>query len=645
MSPAGAGVLRQGRARYCTAGEAAGCHRRAGPAARAPRWRAPRDADAGGSGLIPTVPRWCVAIAGHRPGRLRPGAVGLPLPPLPDRARGARTSPASTTSRPAQLLPRATSRARRRARASRRSRCAARSTCTSRPGPPSLRRPSSLVTDEFDGRLTALSMLVAWVAGHRARRPADVARPPARARRCPPRPRGGARATATLLLRSWVGSVHLYLGSMPFVYHEAYAWAIAMASARLLLLGLLQRPPRRRRGGRRGLHARRGAEPHDGGLGVRGGAGPGRPVVPPRPRATSRSPSAGADARPGRPRAPRGRRRAQLGEVPAPVHLPARGPGLDERQRAAPAALEANGGDLVSTEILPATLVNYFRPDGIRFTALFPYITLPAEVPQNYGGSFLDQVYRTGSVVAFMPLLLLLSIWGLVTAFRRAWRAGRARSAHPAPRRPRHPRGHHVLRLHRHAVHGRVRPLLFLGGAIGFIDLARRLGPTASAADGRRSPPCSALAVFGFVANLAVSITTERVSNPGTPLTQYVKVQERSAAAPRAIRWTTASSRRRRCPTRATPTASRSSATATPSSSPPGDRSTRGRCSRRGRSSGRRPEQPARPGRDDHPGRARRSRQRGDPARRPARRALPRPFQAGRREVSASGAAPSAARP
>ena len=36
-----------------------------------------------------------------------------------------------------------------------------------------------------------------------------------------------------------------------------------------------------------------------------------------------------------------------------------------------------------------------------------------------------------------------------------------------------------------------------------------------------------ALAVFGFGANLAVSITTERVSNPGRPLTQYVKLQER----------------------------------------------------------------------------------------------------------------------
>ena len=42
-------------------------------------------------------------------------------------------------------------------------------------------------------------------------------------------------------------------------------------------------------------------------------------------------------------------------------------------------ALDANGGDLVSPSVLPATLVNYFRPDGIRFTSVFPFITLPAE--------------------------------------------------------------------------------------------------------------------------------------------------------------------------------------------------------------------------------------------------------------------------
>ena len=39
------------------------------------------------------------------------------------------------------------------------------------------------------------------------------------------------------------GSVVLFLASMPFVYHEAYSWAIAMSlGAAYCMLGFLQRP-------------------------------------------------------------------------------------------------------------------------------------------------------------------------------------------------------------------------------------------------------------------------------------------------------------------------------------------------------------------------------------------------------------------
>jgi hypothetical protein len=81
-------------------------------------------------------------------------------------------------------------------------------------------------------------------------------------------------------------------------------------------------------------------------------------------------------------------------------------------------ALEANGGDLVSPKILPATSAAYLRPDGIRFTQVFPWISLPARPASNYGGSFVDQSYRTGSITAFMPLLFLLSVWGCITTYR-----------------------------------------------------------------------------------------------------------------------------------------------------------------------------------------------------------------------------------
>ena len=154
-------------------------------------------------------------------------------------------------------------------------------------------------------------------------------------------------------------------------------------------------------------------------------------------------------------------------------------------------ALAANGGDLVSPKIFPSTAVNYFRPDGIRFIGAFPFVTLPADPAQSYGGSFLDQTYRTGSVVAFMPLLFLLSAWGLRHVVPTPWRARRSTHAHPAAGRARHPRRHHVLRLHRLPLHLRAGPLLVLGSAIGFTDLARRLQGRGGADDGERWWACS----------------------------------------------------------------------------------------------------------------------------------------------------------
>ena len=82
-------------------------------------------------------------------------------------------------------------------------------------------------------------------------------------------------------------------------------------------------------------------------------------------------------------------------------------------------ALEVNGGTITGPQFFETTLINYFRPDGIRFVDYFPYITLPAEPARAYGGAFLDQTYRTGSVTAFMPLLVLLSVAALAVLVRR----------------------------------------------------------------------------------------------------------------------------------------------------------------------------------------------------------------------------------
>jgi hypothetical protein len=81
-------------------------------------------------------------------------------------------------------------------------------------------------------------------------------------------------------------------------------------------------------------------------------------------------------------------------------------------------ALQTNGGTITGPQFFVTSLVNYFSPGGIRFVDYFPWITFPAENARGYGGAFLDQSYRTGSVTAFMPLALLLSLVSLPVLLR-----------------------------------------------------------------------------------------------------------------------------------------------------------------------------------------------------------------------------------
>ena len=74
-------------------------------------------------------------------------------------------------------------------------------------------------------------------------------------------------------------------------------------------------------------------------------------------------------------------------------------------------ALAANGGTITGPQFFTTSFMAYLRPDGIRFTDYFPFITLPAHPAPAYNGAFVDQSYRTGSATAFMPLLLRDASW------------------------------------------------------------------------------------------------------------------------------------------------------------------------------------------------------------------------------------------
>ena len=74
---------------------------------------------------------------------------------------------------------------------------------------------------------------------------------------------------------------------------------------------------------------------------------------------------------------------------------------LNEHRRE---VLAANGGSLVGLQFFPSSLVNYFRPDGIRFTGVLPVGDLPGRAGPGVRRGPRPEL-PTGSVTAFMPLL------------------------------------------------------------------------------------------------------------------------------------------------------------------------------------------------------------------------------------------------
>lgn len=393
------------------------------------------------------------------------------------------------------------------------------------PGPALSRIPLFLVTSWFDGKLTAISMLLAWCTTvtffamliWRVRR---VLRGRAAL------PYWEAGAYGLLIVAGSAGSVLVYLASMPWVYHEAYAWAIASAMAgTFALIGVIQRPTR----GRATFltltvlagvlcRATTGWALGAGTFAIAvwfllGGRGPDAKAL------TRRVVAAGA--------LPLligiGINYAKF-EHPYEFKLEHQvWTSVNEHRRD---ALEANGGDLVSFDLLPSTLVTYFRPDGIRFIPVPPFVTFPNDPARAVWGGFLDQTYRTGSAVPFMPALVLLGTWGLVTTFR--------------PRGPTRAVWLRIPVLAAGAITGAVLvygyisyrylaellPVLLLSSTIGLVDLGHLLS-----LHGRRTRQLflggfAALAGFAVVANGAVSLTTQSLANPGPRLDRYLSAQE-----------------------------------------------------------------------------------------------------------------------
>lgn len=323
------------------------------------------------------------------------------------------------------------------------------------PWPALLRLPIAAVTDRYDGRLSAVSMLLGFTVML-----VFVARIAWQARVLV---RGGGPPTRAALVAAGgfvflvgCGSPALFLSSVTWVYHEAILWGVAWSLASYSYLISYLTEPRTTWITLAGVSAAL-ALLSRGSVGV----GPvlavtGVLVVVAATRLLDawRRRHGLADA--GR-QAPRWRRALGLDRgdgnwslgalavaaaVPVAVYAyvnyakfgtlfgtpPVAKQDLIARSASRQAALAANDGSLFGVQYAPTTLLQYFRPDAIGFDRLFPWVTYSSARARVVGDVVFDTIGATASIPAASTVIVVLAGLGAVAVFGPA-RAGRETSS------------------------------------------------------------------------------------------------------------------------------------------------------------------------------------------------------------------------
>jgi len=394
------------------------------------------------------------------------------------------------------------------------------------PFPSFLRMPIMLFTDRFDGRLTVVSMIAAAVvaAVFTARllwRTRTILRPDA------------ALSTVEVVLSGVFvaaaigGSTLLYLASLPWVYHEVYAWSLATAVFTIwAALGvLIMASPRRI-----ALLAAGAAAT----VLTRTTVGWGCialvllcAVVCYRRR----------DRTPGQRSMWAWVAVAALVPLAASFaftwikfgspfrFLPLESQAWTSMSSQRQQALAANGGGLTNLSFLPTTMTAYLSPTGIRVRPYFPFITLPPAPPRVIGGVVFDQTYRTGSLTAFMPFFALLSVAGVLFLAKSWWHRRSSIVALPVIGMAVATFGVLCYGYMANRYLADFMPLLLAAGSIGLVKVCALLERAPRARRMQFAAALVGLAAWGGMANGAAALTTMNLIAGGNGLRDYVGSQ------------------------------------------------------------------------------------------------------------------------
>lgn len=392
--------------------------------------------------------------------------------------------------------------------------------------PALLRIPVLWTTPEFDGRLTVASMLLAYIVfATTTSRLMWLVRDHFRGADEPVRGREAALLSAVLFL--CLGGTSLtFNASLPWVYHEVYAWAVALAvgCAYWLLRVQLSPEPRtiawllgfvlalvltRTPGGfavglatlalggwiLSGRHAR--ARRRTGAVILLGGVaclGIGIAV--------------------------------NMAKFGHPFMFPLEDQSWTELNAHRREALRVNGGTITGLQFFTTGLYNYFRPDGIRFVDYFPWVTFPAEPARAVGSAFIDQSYRTGSVTAFMPLSLIMALASVPLLALPAVRAKAKVVWLPLVTMvlitgPIMNYGYYAYRYTCDIV-----PALVVGTIVTGVVLARATLHARAVLSVALVAVVATGAAYSTTAHLLVGFQTAAFTAPGPTLTRYLSIQE-----------------------------------------------------------------------------------------------------------------------
>lgn len=282
------------------------------------------------------------------------------------------------------------------------------------PTPALLRLPVAAVTDRLDGRLTVLSMLLAFglalvvatrlhwqvrclLRGHEAVGRAELV----------------TVAVSTFALGA--GSSLLYVGSRAYVYHEAILWGVALALAGLdALVGHLRAPSWRRLALVSSLATLALLARAAGGAAALAALGLVAAVALVRPTGRSRRHRAGLVAAAAMPvlayAAVNLAKFDSLFSVPFDAQVVSQMPARQE-------LLEENGGTLFGAKYVPSTVLQYARPDALATDDAFPFLIFPGEATV-LGGVTFDDLDFTSSLTVGMPALVAAAAIGAVALVR-----------------------------------------------------------------------------------------------------------------------------------------------------------------------------------------------------------------------------------